>query len=245
VKDKKKRDPIRDLKIIIIALVVITGVLLLFRFGSVVEKKTESAEKPVIYVYSDKENQDVDVIFTTKDLTCEYPKRTGSIWYTKTQKDGSVKVFSSAKDRKKDKNGKTYNYLFWEDEYSRPDYKLEKGFCVKGEETASFLEEKLEEIGLNKKEANEFIVYWLPRMEKNPYNIISFQTNTYTKAYPLATKPKTKNILRVFMTFSASENRVSIQKQNLKKIKGSFEREGIHIVEWGGAEICEESNSVN
>ena len=46
-------------------------------------------------------------------------------------------------------------------------YDLSKGFCVKGEDTAAFLEGALEQLGLTRREANEFIVYWLPLMEQN------------------------------------------------------------------------------
>ena len=45
---------------------------------------------------------------------------------------------------------------------------MTEGFCVKGEDTAAFLEDALSKLGLNRKEANEFIVYWLPLMEQNP-----------------------------------------------------------------------------
>ena len=73
----------------------------------------------------------------------------------------------------------TYNYLYWEGE-TYAQYDLSKGFCVKGEDTAAFLEDALEQLGLTRREANEFIVYWLPLMEHNPYNKISFQTDIYT-----------------------------------------------------------------
>ena len=55
------------------------------------------------------------------------------------------------------------------------EFKVEKeGFIVKGEDTAKFLEEKLEILGLNEREAEEFIIYWLPKLEANKYNYIRF-----------------------------------------------------------------------
>ena len=57
-----------------------------------------------------------------------------------------------------------------------PIYKIdEKGYVISGKDTAEFLEKKLAELGLNRKEANDFIVYWLPRMQQNSYNLITFQ----------------------------------------------------------------------
>ena len=51
---------------------------------------------------------------------------------------------------------------------------MSAGFVVKGEDTAAFLQEKLAYLGLTPREYNECIVYWLPRLEGNPYNLISF-----------------------------------------------------------------------
>ena len=36
------------------------------------------------------------------------------------------------------------------------------------------------QLGLNREEANEFIIYWLPQMQDNAYNLISFQQDVYT-----------------------------------------------------------------
>lgn len=78
---------------------------------------------------------------------------------------------------------------------------MSKGFCVKGKDTAAFLEGALEQLGLTRREANEFIVYWLPHMEQNPYNIISFQTDAYTNAAELKVSPEPDTLIRVFMAW--------------------------------------------
>ncbi len=53
---------------------------------------------------------------------------------------------------------------------------LKEGFVVKGNQTIQFLEEKLAVLGLNERESEEFIVYWLPKLQKNEYNYIRFAT---------------------------------------------------------------------
>ena len=125
-----------------------------------------------------------------------------------------------------------YNYLYWEgDIYAN--YDLSKGFCVKGEDTAKFLQDSLEKLGLNRKEANEFIVYWLPLMQNNRYNIISFQTDIYTDAAKLNLNPSPDTLIRVFMTWQSAENHVELPKQHLF----APERNGFTVVEWGGTEM--------
>ena len=95
------------------------------------------------------------------------------------------------------------------------------------------MEDALEQLGLSRREANEFIVYWLPIMEQNEYNLISFDTAAYTAAAPLTVSPAPDTTIRVFMTFKASEKYVDLPEQ----ILSSPERRGFTVVEWGGSEI--------
>ena len=120
----------------------------------------------------------------------------------------------------------------WEGE-TNAQWDMTEGFCVKGEDTAVFLEEALEKLGLNRKEANEFIVYWLPLMEQNPYNIISFQTDIYTDAATLKIDPAPDTLIRVFMAWKASDAFVELPEQELT----APERIGYTVVEWGGTEV--------
>ena len=110
---------------------------------------------------------------------------------------------------------------------------MSKGFCVKGEDTAKFLETALSDLGLNRREANEFIVYWLPLMEQNTYNIISFQTDVYTNSAELTVNPNPDTLIRVFMAWQASDRLVDLPEQELT----APERTGFTVVEWGGTQI--------
>ncbi len=88
-------------------------------------------------------------------------------------------------------------------------------------------------MGLNEEEMNEFIVYWLPRMEHNAYNLISFQGDVYTDSAKLDITPAPDSILRVFMAYVPLEEAIGIEPQQLS----GFERNGFTVVEWGGSEI--------
>ena len=112
------------------------------------------------------------------ELTCTYPAYENG-WTVTAQPDGTLT----------DARGQSYNYLYWEGEvYGDMDFS--EGFCVPGEETAEFLEWALAELGLTRREANEFIVYWLPLMEDNAYNMISFQGKAYTDTTELKISPE-------------------------------------------------------
>ena len=177
--------------------------------------------KPVIYLYPEVETEVSVKLNLDGKLTCTYPAyNTG--WKVTASPDGTLT----------DAKGQTYNYLYWEGE-TNAQWDMTEGFCIKGEDTAAFLEDALEKLGLNRKEANEFIVYWLPLMEQNPYNIISFQTDTYTDAAELQINPAPDTVIRVFMTFEASDYMIRILPQKLT----APERIGFTVVEWGGTEV--------
>ena len=178
-------------------------------------------EKPVIYLYPTEEtNVTVRLDFDGK-LTHTYPIYNGG-WTVTAQPDGTLT----------DENGREYYCLFWEG-VANTQYDMTKGFVVAGDETRAFLESSLEKLGLTDKEANEFIIYWLPQMENNAYNLISFQTTAYTDNAKLTIDPFPDTVIRVFMSWKALEEPISIEPQSFT----TPERIGFTVVEWGGAEI--------
>ncbi|WP_205764134.1 dockerin type I repeat-containing protein [Anaerovibrio slackiae] len=179
--------------------------------------------KPVIYLYPTKKtnvfvNLDFDGTFT-----CTYPKINDG-WKVVAEPDGTLT----------DNNGRKYSYLFWEGDTKVP-MEFNEGFCVSGKDTEAFLLEKLAYLGLNDKEINDFMVFWLPRMQENPYNVISFQTDNYLKAAQLEVSPRPDTMIRVFMAWKKADNFVDIKEQKLAKTQ----RKGFALVEWGGTEVMD------
>ena len=180
------------------------------------------SEKPVIYLYPEQAQEVYVQLELDGEFTCTYPEYDNG-WKVKAYPDGTLRDQVT---------GKEYNYLFWEGT-SETEYDLSRGFVVEGKDTAGFLEEKLAYLGLNEKERNEFIVYWLPRMEDNKYNLITFQGKAYTEHAKLKISPEPDSILRVFMGYKPLDKAVDIPEQEVEP----FEREGFTVVEWGGAEM--------
>ena len=179
-----------------------------------------TAEKPVIYLYPDK-TEKISVSLTVAGrLSCSYPDY-GNGWTVVAQPDGTLTNLA---------DGKEYSYLYWEST-SGTQYDFSKGFVIKGEDTASFLQDKLSGLGLTPKEYNEFIVYWLPRMQDNAYNLIAFQGASYTDSAVLSIVPKPDSMLRVFMAYKPLTTFVEVEPQVISE----FHREGFTVVEWGGS----------
>ena len=180
-------------------------------------------DKPVLYLYPE-ETTDVDVKVNLKDVmfSCTYPEYNGG-WSVTAQPDGTL-------TNKAD--GREYSYLYWELK-GEADFDFSKGFVVKGSDTAEFLQTTLAEIGLTPREYNEFIVYWLPKMQENEYNLISFQNEKYEEICSLDITPAPDSVLRVFMAYKALDEYVEIEPQSFC----AFERDGFTVVEWGGTEV--------
>ena len=177
--------------------------------------------KPVIYLYPETTEEVSVKLDYAGTLTCTYPAYHDG-WTVTADPDGTLT----------DADGQTYNYLYWEG-VSDTDYDFSEGYCVAGSDTAAFLEDSLAKLGLTRQEANEFIVYWLPMMQENPYNLIAFQTDAYTQAAQLAIDPAPDTLLRVFMAWKPSDTAVDIPAQTLR----ASARNGFTAVEWGGCRV--------
>ena len=184
-------------------------------------QQEECSAKPVIYLYPEQETTVSVSLDYAGTLTATYPAYENG-WTVTAEPDGTLY----------DENGDEYSYLVWEGE-DKTDYDFSTGFCVAGADTADFLREKLAEIGLTPREYNEFIVYWLPKMQDNPYNLISFQSERYTDTAKLDIDPTPDSVLRVFMAWKPLHRPQNIEPQ----IFTPFARDGFTVVEWGGCEV--------
>ena len=200
---------------------LLLSVLVLLTLCACEPREVDANEKPVIYLYPETETRVTVKLDLSGELTCAYPAYDGG-WTVTAAPDGTLT----------DEHGRTYNYLYWEGEGTEA-YDFSKGFCVAGSDTAAFLEDALDRLGLTRREANEFLVYWLPRMQDNPYNLIAFQQEAYTQSAKLTVSPRPDSVLRVFMAWKPLARPVDVPAQTLP----GFERRGFTLVEWGGAEV--------
>ena len=106
-----------------------------------------------------------------------------------------------------------------------------EGFVVPGAETEAFLREKLAYLGLTPREYNDFITYWVPRMQDNPWNLVTFVGEQYEQLAPLEISPAPDSILLVHMVYQPLEAPVEVREQQLTP----FARECFTVVEWGGS----------
>ena len=220
----KKKGPstINLLVMISIGIIVLTVGFFWVMWPKIKASVNNQWDKPIIYIYPE-EDMDVEVTVSNPEkFTVTYPKYENG-WKVKALTDGTLI----------DKNNKKYYALYWEGNGDKDSINKD-GFVVKGEDSASFLEEKLEILGLNYKERNEFIMYWLPKLESNKYNYIRFKTREeIDNNMKLNINPEPDTLIRVMMEYKGLDKKIKVKEEKLTKV----ERKGYTVVEWGGTEI--------
>ena len=175
--------------------------------------------KPVLYLYPKKTTK-VTVTFEHPEfLDTTYPKYVDK-WEVKAHSNGDLY----------DNDGAYYYALYW-DEKQVHSVDFSTGYYVEKDDAISFLEQKLSYIGLSRREANEFIMYWLPILEKNEKSLVYFELTEERESYnKLNISPKPDSMLRLVIHIKKVDQKVNIPKQSLTK----FQRKGFVAVEWGG-----------
>ena len=194
-------------------------------------------EKPVLYLYPQDEQRltvtldlegTLDTVYPTPDSERATERGTQASWNVTAAPDGTLT----------DQAGRTYPSLFWDGAMDLPE--PDTGFIVAREDAVPFLEDKLAQLGLNDREAADFITYWAPRIRAYDYTFVSFDASVYaqrasysfTDEAGASVAPDT--FIRVFMTISAASANTRVPEQVLDPAPA---RTGFTAVEWGGAEL--------
>jgi len=208
-----------------VALKLIKGKRLVFNDEIVLQEAQIRLEKPLIYLYpQEKINVRVEVD-VDGGIVHSYPKYKEA-WEVEARPDGTLY----------DAKGRSYYGLYWEADIYK-DFSITSGNVVAKKELILFLETSLATLGLNEREANEFIMYWLPKLAAKDYALIHFSTEEYAEKFPLKVEPKADQEIRVMMYFKGLDEEIDFVKQELQKVER--EKNAFVLVEWGGCALKE------
>lgn len=176
--------------------------------------------KPVIYLYPPK----------TVPVLVKINPRGGMTKSEPIYKDGWNVIADPQSNITNLADGKIYPYLFWEGRggmYQTPT----KGFVVAKGDVHQFLTDKLKQLGLNNKEAGDFMEFWEPKMRGSAYYFVTFMGNQIMdRLAPLTITPQPDTVIRVLMDFTPLDHPVAAQGFRIR----TPERNGFTVVEWGG-----------
>ena len=163
--------------------------------------------KPIIYLYPTIETKVNVKLWTPKNLSHTYPKYNWEKWWNViAQPNGDLEDIDTWRKL----------YALYREWKSDNETNFDEWFVVAWKDIIPFLEEKLAILWLNEREAEEFIVYWLPQMENNAYNLIRFETiEEQDENMPLNITPAPDTVIRVMMDWKAIDEPIDIPEQQL------------------------------
>ena len=180
--------------------------------------------KPVVYIYPAKKQLVNVKLNYNGTLRATYPLYKNN-WEFIADVDGKLTDPIT---------GDEYQYLFYDGISSAKFSSFTQGFSIKTDTVISFLQHKLKFLGLNAKEYNDMISYWLPDLNEKTFCQIRFRMNGDCDAIStLSISPKPDTEIRVMMEFVSSDNYTKLPAQKLEKNY----RNGFTIVEWGGVNL--------
>jgi len=179
--------------------------------------------KPIIYIYPTSETEVNVKLWKPQNLLHTYPKYNSEKWRNViAQPNGDLENIDTWRKL----------YALYREWKSSNETNFDEWFVVAWKDIIPFLEEKLAILWLNEREAEEFIVYWLPQMENNKWNLIRFETKAeQDENMPLNITPKPDTVIRVMMDWKAIDESVEIPEQQLE----TPERNWFTVVEWWGS----------
>lgn len=201
--------------------------------------------KPVIYMYPEDHQQvQVNVTVNNAHRISAWPppdiRKTGDselalkrdllAWHCVVSPDGTIAH-----------GQRRLPYLFWDAfhmpraggavQLRAPSGQLRACSCVLGSETAVWLDDILEQQGLNDRERADFITFWQPQLESNAYNLVRFlSVAEIDEDSSIMINPLPDTLIRVFMIFESCDQHLHTQPQTFERPR----REGFTVVEWGG-----------
>ena len=196
--------------------------------GDTVFRPDSILEKPVLYLYPEAETEVSVALGHPERLTAEYPAY-GDGWDVVARPDGTLTDKAT---------GRSLYALYYEASAAAPETMTSEGFVVARDGLVPFLEEKLDLLGLTEREAEEMIVYWLPRMQSSPYCYVRFSlTEAEQEENRLDISPRPDHLVRIRIIWQGlDEPADGIREQGLVPVDRDA-LDGFVAVEWGGTEI--------
>jgi len=175
--------------------------------------------KPMIYLHPRKPQHYKITLGRSISVSASYPALVDRSWSVEAFPDGSLH----------DSTGKTYYGLFWAGDYWRHPH-LDSAFVVSQARLPAFLDSILELQGLDYREREECVTFWMEKLAAFPWVRAQFFNHAFDVTHPIHIEPPVDQFLRICMVFQGLADPVITIPQLISRHAGR----GNYAVEWGG-----------
>lgn len=175
------------------------------------------AYKPNLYLYPEKTSTlSVEVNFPMGGEIIAAIPEYNDAWVVTVEPSGKI--------------NETYDFLFYESRQPNI-WQTEKGWCIAQNNLATFFEETLQAYNLSIKEKEDFINYWIAKLNSYAYYFIYPQSNgIIDRVISLSFSEYPDELFRIYFAFEGSTENKTIDSPTIIPAK----REKFHAIEWGG-----------
>lgn len=177
--------------------------------------------KPAIYLYPKYDSLVQVKLNPMGKLLVTIPEYPANGWSVKATTTGDIY-----------ENFKRFDYLYYEADIPDKLIKLPKeGYIIPYDSLGVFLPDIVSKLGLNKKEKDQFVEYWLNVLPKsNYYQIKIVEPDLLSIISPLYINPLPDSIIRVTLHFTPLDKWIDLNEPVII----TPVRKGFTVVEWGG-----------
>ncbi|MCK5027539.1 MAG: hypothetical protein KAS07_03910 [Candidatus Pacebacteria bacterium] len=205
----KKKNKLRKI------IAVILWLFIMAIFLSVALASLNTARKPAIYLYPT-EDMDVQVQVDVNGILFNDIPKYNNGWDVFVTKDGII-------------DG-VYDYLFYEAFLWKIDVP-EEGWVVAYNELEEWFADMLPVLGLNEKETEQFVEYWMEELPRSKYYEVKlFDREFVDENMTLSIDPAPDTVIRLLFYFKPVEEKNCLQEPTIVIPT----RDGFTVVEWGG-----------
>ncbi|EDR27347.1 ubiquitin, putative [Entamoeba dispar SAW760] len=194
--------------------------------------------KPVILLYDDKKKINEAVSVNIKfneamDIGATYPeiktiKESEKIkeyeWKGTYNSDGENNCKITV-------DGKEVEYLFWEGICLKESEFKGQQIGISQQHFEEELDELLERLGLNERERNDFIVYWITKLGKRKYHLVTICDSKFDKEVASLTVSGFEQTHRVMLKFEETKDLCGLE--GVKSVTKRQRPTGKYVIEWG------------
>ena len=130
-------------------------------------------------------------------------------------------------------NEKKYDYIFWEGPCNKEEQFNGEVIGIKANQFEEELDLLLEKLGLNERERNDFIVYWITKLSGRKGHKVTICDEKYDNEIAKLELSGFEKQLRVMLKFEEIDTNEVNQLKGVNEVEKRERPTGKYVVEWG------------